>query len=392
MRPADVLIVAAAVAGSAVATALLALLALRPTRRAPLAWRITLAAVAAVVSTAIGVVAIAQAMFISPHDLAVVLATVGLGALGGAVVAWVLGSRVAREARDVARLAHRLGEGEVLDGATNESADVATSAELRVVAAELIAASERLEEARRAGERLESARRQVVSWVSHDLRTPLAGLRAMAEALEDGIVDDPRPYYARIQQQVAAMSALVDDLLAFSTIQAGTLRLALEDVALGDLISDTLAEVSPLAAAGGVRVDGSSADAVTVLGDARELSRVLRNLVTNAIRFTPPDGTVEISAFVAGSHAVVRVTDACGGIADDDVPRLFEPGWRGDAARTPSTAVRGGAGLGLSIVQGIVESHSGTVVARNVDGGCCFEVRLPVAEAGTSGRRRAPAT
>src|SRR6202044_3572856 len=116
--------------------------------------------------------------------------------------------------------------------------------------------------------------------------------------------------------------------------------------------------------------------ALAVQVDVGELSRALTNLVANAIRHTPNDGAVRVEAADHGSYAVLAITDACGGIPADDLDRVFEVAWRGTAARTPEPQV--GAGLGLAIVRGIVEAHAGEVDVRNVDGGCRFEVRLPV--------------
>ncbi len=230
--------------------------------------------------------------------------------------------------------------------------------------------------ARQRDAQVEKSRRELVAWVSHDLRTPLAGLRAMTEALEDGIADDPPRYHRQMRAEVERMSSMVDDLLALSRIHSGALRLTIETASLADLVSDTLASASALAHRRRVRLSGHAQGSVSVPADAREMSRVLANLVTNAVRHTPPDGSVAVEATTVPDAAVVSVTDSCGGIPDGDLERVFDPGWRAASARTPGED--GGAGLGLAIVRGVVEAHGGRVDVRNVDGGCRFEVRLPL--------------
>ncbi len=229
--------------------------------------------------------------------------------------------------------------------------------------------------AREAEREIEASRREIVTWVSHDLRTPLAGIRAMAEAVADGVAPEPDRYLDRMVQEVDRVSGMVEDLLALSRLQAGALTLSLERASLADLVSDNLAAARPLAAAGRVRLSGSALGAVPAVVDTQEMSRALMNLVVNAIRHTPPDGAVVVEAHAEPDGAVLSVADGCGGIAPSEIDRVFEPGWRGTAARSPGPGE--GAGLGLAIVRGIVEAHGGRVEVRNDGSGCLFEVRLP---------------
>ena len=224
---------------------------------------------------------------------------------------------------------------------------------------------------------IEARRREMVAWVSHDLRTPLAGIRAMAEALEDGVASDPAAYHQRIREQCDRLAAMLDDLLAVSRLQSGQLSLELEEVQLRDLVSDTIAGAAPLAEQRGVRLSGSCPEDVVAYVDETVLSRALTNLVVNAVRYTPRDGTVRVEARAEADGAHVRVFDACGGIPDADLPRVFEAGWRGSAARTPGD--ESGAGLGLAVVQGVVDALGGSVAVENRDTGCVFEIRLPAA-------------
>jgi signal transduction histidine kinase len=283
--------------------------------------------------------------------------------------AFGVGTALSRWSRDLREQARDFGDsGAFTAGSTGPAEFSALSDELRRTSA-------RLAESRDREVALEQSRRELVSWVSHDLRTPLAGLRAMTEALEDGLADDPARYHAQMRAEVERMVRMVDDLFELSRIQAGALRLSLEQVSLGDVVSDALAGAHPFATSRGVRLTGSAATRIPVSADERELHRALGNLVVNAIRHTPADGVVDVSVREEDGTAVVAVTDACGGIPEADLPHLFEVAWRGQPARTPGPD--GGAGLGLAIARGIVEAHDGQIGVRNVDGGCTFEVRLP---------------
>lgn len=235
--------------------------------------------------------------------------------------------------------------------------------------------AEREAAARRAAVEVEERRRELVAWVSHDLRTPLAGIRAMTEALEDGVAPDPADYHRRIRQETRRLSGMVDDLLALSRLQAGQLRLEPVRVALRDLVSDTLAAVEPVAAERGVEVGGECAPDVVAHVDEAAFSRCLTNLVVNAAQYSERGGQVVVEAETRGPVAVVSVIDSCGGIAAEDLPHLFEAGWRGSRARTPGAAT--GAGLGLSIVRGLAEAMGGSVEVASQPGGCRFELRVP---------------
>jgi len=241
-------------------------------------------------------------------------------------------------------------------------------------------------EARERERAAEASRRELVAWISHDLRTPLAGIRAMAEALADGVVSSPREiaaYANRIGGESKRLSGMVDDLFELSRITAGALRLTMSQVALQDVVSDVLAAQVPVAQRKRVRVLANANMAPIVLGSDPELARVVRNLVSNAIRHTPPDGTVAVQIGVDGADAVLAVDDACGGIPAGELGRVFDVAFRGSAARTPSRSAEEqvGGGLGLAIAKGLVEAHKGRIDAHNRGPGCRFEVRLPLAPA-----------
>ncbi|MGH3919210.1 MAG: sensor histidine kinase [Pseudonocardiaceae bacterium] len=238
-------------------------------------------------------------------------------------------------------------------------------------------------EARARDRAAESARRELVAWISHDLRTPLAGIRAMTEALADSVVTDPdevAQYAQRIGQQTQRLTGMVDDLFQLSRISSGALRLTLSAIPLGEVVSEALAAESVTAARKGVRLQADAGSEWPVVqGSDPELARVIRNLLSNAIRHTPPDGTVVVAAGARDGQAWLRVDDACGGIPEHDLERVFDVAYRGNTARTPAPADESGAGLGLAIARGLVEAHSGRIEARNHGPGCRFEILLPLA-------------
>ncbi len=354
------------------AVGLAGLLLLRRLRHGSLSSLVFSVAVVSVLATVAGVVGTAQAMFFSPHDYQVALLVCVVAGLVGIGLALVLAGQVLAGTRALTDAVKGMGE----HGAFHLAARPPT-AELAMMAEELERASRRQQESRAREEALEASRRELVAWVSHDLRTPLAGLRAMAEALEDGVAASPARYHAQMRLEVERLAGMVDDLFELSRIHAGALNLSLEPVSLEDVVSDTLSGADALAQARGVRLRGRAEHPLPVHADAGELSRALTNLVVNAIRHTPGDSAVDVVAERSGDAAVLAVTDACGGIPEADLDRVFDVAWRGTDARTPGP--QGGAGLGLAIVRGIVEAHRGSVDVANTGGGCRFEVRLPIA-------------
>lgn len=362
---------------SAVACAAMWLITL-PLRRMSLGGvlaSVVLTGTAASIGAVLGSV---HVMLLPMHEQTTVLVVSGSAGVLGAVAAGAAARRLTKDRKALSDAVADIGEGRVprADGRR-------LTAELEAVRRELNATAQGLAESRSREQALESARRELVAWVSHDLRTPLAGLRAMSEALEDGVVEEPELYYKQIRASVERLSGMVDDLFDLSRIQAGSFARDLDPIPLDDLVSDCLAALQPLAAAQGVRLAGQMAAPVMVYGNGPELNRALTNLVANAIRHTRTDGRVDVLVGVAErdgrQRAQVVVHDECGGIAPDDLPRLFDVGFRGEPARTPHAVNPAGAGLGLAISRGIVEAHSGSVQVENEAGGCRFTVLLPIA-------------
>ena len=245
---------------------------------------------------------------------------------------------------------------------------------MRIQAISERAAQELAEAARRRD--LENSRIELISWLSHDLRTPLAGIRAMSEAIEDGLAPDNGVYLRRISAEAIRTTEMVDDMLALSRLHTGT-TVRREAVAF-DVIGDDIATtVASLAAERGISVRATTSGNPVVTGDARFLSRMLTNLMVNAIQYSQPGGTVSLTIDGGPDEVRIAVSDSCG-LDADEFSRMFDTGWRRDAARTPrSHSGSSGAGIGLAIVRAVVETHGGTVGVAPAQGGCVVTVVLP---------------
>jgi signal transduction histidine kinase len=229
---------------------------------------------------------------------------------------------------------------------------------------------------------LEDSGREQLASVSHDLRTPIARMRAMAEALDDGVVDEPaevRLFHMRMVGEVDRLGQLVDGLLEESHLGSG--NGSSERIRLCELVSAAVESAAVVAESKGVRLDSHLTHVdhwPSVAGPASELTRIVHNLLDNAIRHTPPGGAVDVAVESGtGWTTEVTVRDQCGGIPDDDLDRIFDVAYQGDTTSTPS-AHPGGAGLGLAIARTLVEAHAGTLTVHNDPPGCCFTITLPL--------------
>lgn len=316
----------------------------------------------------------AMLMFLSTHDLALLAGLLGFSIGMSVFVAFAFSEPTVRSLRALVGAARHMSAGELDARVKVESRD-----ETGELAEAFNSMAEQLE-ARFAREReLEQARKELISAVSHDLRTPLASIRAMVESMQDGVVTDPdtvKRYMRTTLTEVENLSQLVNDLFELSHMDAGVLELHMEAASLQDLVSDTLESMSPQAAARELSLHGSvDADLTPVVMDTLRVQRVLYNLVQNSIRHTPPDGTIYIRAQDAGREVKVEVADTGEGIPAQELDLLFERSYPPDPSRS---RVSGGAGLGLSIAKGIVEAHGGQIWAESVVGkGSTFIFTLP---------------
>ena len=215
-------------------------------------------------------------------------------------------------------------------------------------------------------ERLFDARRQLVAWASHDLRTPVAAIQAMVEAIEDGLAE-PGEYLPSLREQARWLSELVDDLFELSRIDAGVLTLELRRTQLGDIVDSCVRALDAEARGRNIRLESRIRGPVAEVDAARDkIERVLLNLLTNALRHTPSDGAVAVVLESSGDDVVVAVEDTGRGLPPGVEGRVFDGFWKADPARARAG---GGAGLGLTIARGLVEAQGGRMWAEPAAGG-----------------------
>jgi signal transduction histidine kinase len=303
-------------------------------------------------------------MFGVHHDVAILAIALG-SAFAALACAYVLGRRILRPLSFLRATAARLAAGDL-----GARAPETGPRELRDVASSFNEMATSLEQ-------LFDARRELVAWASHDLRTPLASLRAMAEALEDELAS-PAEYVPAIRAQTEILSRLVEDLFELAMIDAGALTLELRDARLADLVAGCLGALEAEARTRNVtleaRVDPADPP-VRIAPD--KVERVLLNLLANAVRHAKQDGAVSVRVEPDTDHVVVAVEDSGDGLATGAPQRMFERFWRADGSRARSG---GGAGLGLAIAQGLVHAHGGRIWAENRrEGGARVAFTLPLA-------------
>jgi signal transduction histidine kinase len=304
--------------------------------RAAASW---LAPIFVVATVGAGVLVSAQAMVLGSEQVAIMAAVLAVTA----TIAVVVGLTLAREVR---RAEERHAEAEAR---------------------------------RQRDAQIEAQRRELFSWMSHDLRSPLARMKVITEALNDDLAPDPVRYTRQLDQEVDALALLVDDLFALSRLTGPGSSTRRQRVDLADLASDALASCSPQASAAGIALAGSAEPGTVVAADPTDLHRALHNLLDNALRHTRAGGTVRLTCDHRGAWAQLAVADECGGIPDEALRHVFEPGWRGDEARSPGE--HAGFGLGLAIVRRAAQQQGGGVSVRNEADGCVFTLRLPLAGA-----------
>jgi signal transduction histidine kinase len=314
---------------------------------------------------------LSRQMFVSEHD-ATLLGVLLLYSVGAGVGAAVVTARSsARAVRMLTATASALGEGD-LDARAGQ---IEGGPELDVLAATLDDMAARLQGAQERERQIEATRRDLVTAVSHDLRTPLASLRAMVEAIDERVVDDPesmRRYAQQMRRSVRQLGAMIDDLFELAQLDAGAIETETRRARLGEVVSSAVATVGLQAEEKGLSLVAELNGADDALCSPR-LARVIQNLLVNAVRYTPADGSVRIEARLAADALEVAVVDTGEGIAPQDLARIFDPFFRADPARQGA-----GAGLGLALAKRIVEALGGEISAESEPShGARFAVTLP---------------
>jgi signal transduction histidine kinase len=318
----------------------------------------------------------AQLMFASQHDL--LLAIVLLVFAGGIamILGYFLSSTVTTRINLLKEAAQKLAQGDLQTRVPVSGRD-----EVSALAATFNQMAQQLQTADEKQRELENLRNDLIAWVGHDLQTPLTSMRAILEALSDGVVEDPemvRRYLLTAQRDVMSLSALIDDLFQMSQLDAGGFPLDRAAASLSDLVSDTLESFSQLAMQHEIRLEGQVASNVDpVFMDTQAIGRVFNNLISNALWHTPSGGEIKVEVRRTGSGVEVTVSDTGEGIRPQDIPHIFERFYRGDAARSRNRGTSG-AGLGLAITRGIIQAHRGEIqVESKVGQGTRFTFRIP---------------
>lgn len=302
----------------------------------------------------------AALMSFSVHDITVLVVVLAFGLGLGLLTAVALARPLAA---DLGRI--RSTAEEVTLGNLDVETGVDRNDELGMAAEAIDAMVVRLRDATAERDRQQAARREFLAAVGHDLRSPLAALRATVEALEDGLAPDPKRYLGSMRADVDAMSQLVDDLFLLSTIESGNLSFERVHIDVAELADESLEALQPVAQKNGVELLLRAEGRVAADAGPAQIGRVIRNLVDNAIRYSPEGSKVTVQV-AAGDGPVVTVTDEGPGFPPGMLRKAFEGFVTGDPARSRAN---GGAGLGLAIARGLVEAHGGSIWAEASDGG-----------------------
>ncbi len=337
-------------------------------------YKMALAGVLGSVVALVNVLVTALLMFFSTHDLTLLVVLT----LFSLIVSLFFSFAVARS---ITSSIEKLSEGalQLADGDLSARVSAASKDEVAGLANALNTMAEELEKSfRRQGE-LEQARKDLIASVSHDLRTPLASMRAMVEAISDGVVSDQATilrYASTLKSEVEHLSTLIDDLFELSRLDSGTIELQLRPSSIEEILDSSLdgmkAQISGRSLNLQSKLEG---DIEPVLVDPHKIQRVLYNLIQNAIRHTPADGTIVVEAQDTGQMVRIDVADTGQGIPEDDLDKVFDRFYRGEKSRSREY---GGTGLGLAIARGIVESHGGRIWVESRPGtGSRFSFSLP---------------
>ncbi len=319
----------------------------------------------------VNVVVLAMQMFVDDHDATLIAVLLLYAIAAGVAAALVVARRAGDAIHSVERTARRLGTGD-LDARTGP---IDSGPELATLASTLDEMADRLQRAQEREREADRMRRDLITTVSHDLRTPLASLRAMTEAIEDHVIDDPptlHRYVAEMRRSVGQLGAMVDDLFELTQLDAGVIVSDHRRSPLSDLVDEAVSSVRNQARDKGVTVVSQLNSADDAMCSPRVV-RVLQNLLVNAVRHTPTDGIVRVEAELTPGRVLIAVEDTGVGIAPDDVLRIFDPFFRADPARSGP-----GAGLGLALAKRIVEALGGRISAGSgASAGARFAVELP---------------
>jgi signal transduction histidine kinase len=316
--------------------------------------------------------ALTQAMFVSTRAATVLAVVLTYSSAAGLAAAFSSARSSASALDRVTGIAEVIGDGDL----SARVGPLEAGPELDRLAATIDQMAARLQTVRDQERRVEETRRDLITAVSHDLRTPLANLRAMVEAIDDRVVTDPptmRRYASHMRRAVGQLSSLVDDLFELAQVDAGAMEAEAERARLDDVVASAVATVESEAARKGVLL-ATDVRGIETTMCSPYVSRVLQNLLVNAVRHTPAEGTIRLEGRRDPDALRLVVEDTGEGISETDLPHVFDPFYRADTARSGD-----GAGLGLALAERIVHALGGAIeVDSRQHHGARFDVRLPL--------------
>ncbi len=357
-----------------------------------LRWTLLTTIVLTVVLIFANVWVTAQLMFISAHDLVLTTALLIFAGLIAIISVSFMASTLTDRIQALGQAAQRLAQGDLKTRINDKGND-----ELAQLARTFNLMANSLQEVDEQKQMLEQARRDLIAWVSHDLRTPLAAIRVMNEAMIDGVVNDKETvtrYQESIQKEVQHLSRLIDDLFDLAQMDSGHLKMDRVHTSLHDLISDTIGSLSARAIAQQVTLSGTVDEQVPMVNIAADkLQRVLYNLLDNALNYTPLNGEVTVKARMDSDEVRISVHNTGPAIAPDDLPHIFTSFYMGERSRAQAKRTTRGAGLGLAIARGFIEAHGGRLWVESApEQGTTFTFSLPLAKSRVPGEDDAPSS
>ncbi len=318
----------------------------------------------------------AQLMFISQVDLMVTGVLLIFAGSIALIFGFFVSSAITEGIRELARAAEQIAQGKL-----ETRLDVRGNDELAEFGTTFNWMAQSLQEVDKQKRELDQQRRDLIAWASHDLRTPVTSIRAMIEAMVDGVVSDPQTtnrYLHNMDLEIQHLTKLIDNLFELAQLDAGHITLNYQMASLRDLISDTLGSMSIRAQQQNIRLTGEVADGVDLLYIAPDkVQRILNNLLDNALRYTPEGGIVALMARLDGDDVRVQVHNSGAGMVGIDMTQVFTRFYREERSRAQAKDGHRGAGLGLAITRGFVEAHGGKIWVNSDADGVTFTFTLP---------------
>lgn len=342
-----------------------------------LRWSIWMVIALTVLMIFLNVWVIARFTFIEPHYLTLTSALLVFSGLTAITIGFFTSKTMTDRLCKLTDATNQLAKGDL-----TARLDITGNDEIAQLADTFNSMATNLQEVDEQKRQLEQTRRDLIAWVSHDLRTPLTSMRVMIEAMLDGVVQDEETvhrYLDNSRAEIEHLSHLIDDLFELAQLDVGHLQLDFQQASISDLISDTLGTMAAKAKYQQIELKGEVADDIDMIAMAPDkIQRVLSNLVDNALKYTPENESVTLRAYRSGDAVRIDIHNSGSYIPQDVLPRLFESFYRGERSRVTGDDGARGTGLGLAIARGFIEAHGGHIWAKSTrEDGTLFSFTLP---------------